>query len=142
VGQRKRRRVQQAAAIPLRRVRGRVHVCLIRRRGSKSWGIPKGVVDPGETRRDTALNEAWEEAGLSGRLVGNSVGSYEYEKWGTTLSVALYLMDVTAQERTWDEADFRERRWVPIDAAVKRLKRHPVHPLLDRALRRIARRAR
>ena len=131
--------MQQAAAIPVKRIRGQLHVCLIRRKGSKSWGIPKGLVDPGDTQEETALNEAWEEAGLSGRLVGKALGSYRYSKWGTRLTVAVYVMEVIAQERTWDEAVFRERRWTPLDDAVSLLKRHPVHTLLDRALQRISR---
>jgi 8-oxo-dGTP pyrophosphatase MutT (NUDIX family) len=130
--------VQQAAAIPVKRIRGQLHLCLIRRKGSKSWGIPKGLVDPGDTHEETALNEAWEEAGLSGRLVGKRLGSYEYDKWGTTLTVAVYLMEVFAQEARWEEAVFRERRWALLDDAVTLLKRHPVRSLLDRARRRIA----
>lgn len=129
--------MQQAAAIPLRRMRGELQVCLIRRKGSKSWGIPKGLVDPGETRKETALNEAWEEAGLSGVVVGDSLGRYTYQKWDTTLTVAVYLMQVISQEARWDEDVFRERRWTPFDDAVALLKRHPVHPLLRRARRRI-----
>lgn len=130
--------VQQAAAIPVRRARGQLQMCLIRRKGGKSWGIPKGLVESGDTLEETALNEAWEEAGLSGRLLGRALGSYEYEKWGKTLKVAVYVMEVQAQEKTWDEDVFRERRWTPIDDAVTLLKRHPVRSLLKPALRRIA----
>ncbi len=32
--------------------------------GSARWDLPKGHADPGETPRDAALREAWEEAGL------------------------------------------------------------------------------
>jgi phosphohistidine phosphatase len=131
-------RVQQAAAIAVMRIAGDLEVCLIRRKGSKSWGIPKGLVDPGDTREETALNEAWEEAGLTGRLVGKPVGTYEYEKWGTTLTVAVYLMQVVAEEDTWEEEVFRERRWVSFEDAVSLLQRHPVLPLLSRARRMIA----
>lgn len=129
--------MQQAAAIPIRRTRGKLQMCLIRRKGSKSWGIPKGLVDPGDTREETALNEAWEEAGLSGRVVGDLLGRYTYQKWDTTLTVAVYVMEVVAQEKTWEEDVFRERRWTSFDDAVELLKRHPVLPLLTRARRRI-----
>jgi 8-oxo-dGTP pyrophosphatase MutT (NUDIX family) len=112
-------------------------MCLIRRKKSKVWGIPKGVVDAGDTRRETALNEAWEEAGLSGKLLDKAVGTYEYEKWGTTLTVAVYLMQVVKQEATWDEDTFRERHWTSFDDGAALLKRHPVYPLLGRALRLI-----
>jgi 8-oxo-dGTP pyrophosphatase MutT (NUDIX family) len=52
------------------------------------------LVDPGDTPEETALNEAWEEAGLRGRLIGDVVGTYEYEKWNTTFAVTVYLMEV------------------------------------------------
>jgi hypothetical protein len=42
-------------------------------------------------------------------------------------------MEVLDQADTWDEADFRERRWTSFDKAASRLTRHPVRPLLERA---------
>jgi 8-oxo-dGTP pyrophosphatase MutT (NUDIX family) len=92
---------QQAAAIPVRRKSSALEVCLIRRKGSPSWGIPKGSVDAGDTHEETALKEAWEEAGISGRLIGVSLGTYEYAKWDTTFEVAVYLMEVLKQHPTW-----------------------------------------
>jgi phosphohistidine phosphatase len=133
--------VQQAAAIPVRRVRGELQLCVIRRKDAKSWGIPKGLVEPGDTLQETALNEAWEEAGLSGRVLGRALGTYQYHKWGRTLTVAVFLMLVAAQEATWEEQSFRQRRWIPFDDAASLLKQHPVRPLLDRARRRLGRHA-
>jgi 8-oxo-dGTP pyrophosphatase MutT (NUDIX family) len=131
---------EQAAAIAVRRSGRRLEVCLIRRKGARGWGIPKGLVEDGETHRETALKEAWEEAGLTGRLVGRSLGTYDYQKWGATLTVAVYLMEVEAQEKVWEEAWFRERRWMSFDDALALLKEHPAGALLDRA-RRLGKRA-
>src|SRR5690349_16713310 len=100
---------EQAAAVPVRRIGRNLQVCIIRRKPSGSWGIPKGIVDPGATHEQTALNEAWEEAGIQGRLLGGAIGTYRYKKWKTRLTVAVYVMEVTHQEQTWDEAEFRER---------------------------------
>ena len=124
---------QQAAAIAVRRNGEAFEVCLIRKRKSKTWGIPKGLVDPGDTHEETALNEAWEEAGLKGRLIGDAVGTYEYEKFSTTFAVAVYLMEVLEQHAEWQEAGFRERRWTSFSEAASLLIDHPVRPLLDRA---------
>jgi phosphohistidine phosphatase len=124
---------EQAATVALRRTRGRLQVCLIRRKDSKSWGIPKGLVDPGDTHEETALNEAWEEAGLTGRLVGNAIGTYKYQKWGRSLTVAVFVMEVLEQEGTWLEDHLRERKWMSFTEAESRLVRHPVSPLLPRA---------
>jgi len=129
--------IQQAAAIAVKRRARSLQVCLIRRKGSKSWGIPKGVVDRGDTREETALNEAWEEAGLKGRLIGDAIGTYEYQKWHKTLRVAVYIMEVLDQADTWEEADIRERRWTSFEKAASRLTRHPVRPLLERAKSRL-----
>ena len=126
---------QQAAVIAVRGNGDTLEVCLIRKKESKSWGIPKGLVDPGDTHEQTALNEAWEEAGLKGRLLGDAVGTYEYEKWYTTFLVAVYVMEVLEQHDEWQEAVVWERRWASFGEAASLLLNHPVQPLLDRARR-------
>jgi 8-oxo-dGTP pyrophosphatase MutT (NUDIX family) len=128
---------EQAAAIPFRRRVGGVEVCLIQRKGSRSWGVPKGFVDRGDTHEDAALNEAWEEAGLKGRIVGSALGVYEYEKRGSLLAVAVFLMEVVVQESTWLEQAYRDRQWMSIDEATECLADHPVQSLLGRAERRL-----
>ena len=125
--------VQQAAAIPFCRRDAGVYLCLIRRRDSGYWSIPKGFIDPGDTREETALNEAWEEAGLRGQLVGEAIGTYQYVKFRSKLTVAVYVMEVHAEERDWQESRLRERRWHPLDEAMTLLEGHPVRPLLTRA---------
>lgn len=127
----------QAGAIPFRRKRDAVEICLIRSKGQRKWKIPKGFVDPGETPPQAALKEAREEAGLRGRIFGDTLGSYKYTKWGLTLTVAVYLMEVTAQEEDWEEARFRERSWNSLSDAMALLKKHPVHKLLDGATSRL-----
>lgn len=131
---------QQAAAIAFRG-RGRdIQVCLIRRLIFTQWGIPKGLIEPGETPEEAALKEAWEEAGIRGRLIDAALGTYEYEKWGTTLTVMVYLMEVLEEEDTWEESSVRARRWVSLDEAASLLAAHPVRKLLDGARLRLAER--
>jgi 8-oxo-dGTP pyrophosphatase MutT (NUDIX family) len=126
---------QQAAAIPIRRRGDDLQVCLIRKRLTGSWGIPKGTVDSGETHESTALNEAWEEAGLRGRLVGDPLGTYKYEKYGRALTVVVFVMEVLEHHKDWIEAGIRERKWVSRDEAHALLVEHPAHGFLRRALR-------
>ena len=106
-------------------------MCLIRRKDSSKWAIPKGFIDRGDTPEQAALNEAHEEAGLSGRLLGESIGTYEYEKGGTRLRVAVFLMEVLEEQPTWLEMSFRERRWLSVDEASTLLEDHCVWSLLD-----------
>lgn len=124
---------QQAAAIAVRRNGTGLEVCLIRKVGSRNWGIPKGQVDPGDTHEETALKEAWEEAGIRGRLIGDPLGTYEYDKWDTTFEVAVYLMQVLEQHAKWREAAFRERQWTSFSEAASLLVAHPAREFLNRA---------
>lgn len=129
---------KQAAVIPFRGTGKKLEICLIRRKGAKKWGIPKGFVERGDTSKDAALKEAFEEAGLKGRLVGDAVGNYEYQKWGTMMDVTVYLMEVDEEEDDWDEADVRDRRWTSLEDAADLLERHPVQPLIDGAKARLS----
>jgi 8-oxo-dGTP pyrophosphatase MutT (NUDIX family) len=129
-------RPQQAAAIPIRRRGSDLQVCLIRKRLSAgAWGIPKGTVDPGHTHAETALQEAWEEAGVRGRLIGDSLGRYRYEKFGRPLTVMLYVMEVLEHFDDWQEAGLRERVWATLDEAAVLLGEHPAVAYLGRAQR-------
>jgi 8-oxo-dGTP pyrophosphatase MutT (NUDIX family) len=126
------RKARQVAVIPLRRDGRGLEVCLIRRKTAAKWGIPKGFIDRGETRKAAALKEAEEEAGLAGQIAGGCIGTYEYDKRGASYTVAVYLMEVDAQRRRWPEMRFRERRWVSVKDAASLLVKHPVRKLFDR----------
>jgi 8-oxo-dGTP pyrophosphatase MutT (NUDIX family) len=122
---------RQAAAVAIRRTAADVEVCLIRRRDGERWGIPKGFIDPGHTPQLAALTEAYEEAGLCGRIIGQALGSYRYRKYDAPLVVAVFVMEVDVELPVWREWRLRERRWFTLFDARGLLERHPVHPLLD-----------
>ena len=91
------------------------------------------MIELGDTPEETALNEAWEEAGVKGRLLGDAVGRYEYEKWATNFLVAVFILEVLEEHAEWPEARLRERRWTSFADASLLLVNHPGRPLLDRA---------
>jgi 8-oxo-dGTP pyrophosphatase MutT (NUDIX family) len=132
-----RRVPRQVAVIAVRRKAREVEVCLIRRRYSERWGVPKGFIDPGDTPEEAALTEADEEAGLLGEIVGRPIGSYEYDKRGESLSVAVYLMLVDETRKRWSEKAFRERGWFSLEEAARLLKRHPVAAMWGRVVREL-----
>jgi 8-oxo-dGTP pyrophosphatase MutT (NUDIX family) len=100
--------IRQAAAVAIRRGR----VCLITSRNRKRWVIPKGWIEPGQTAGETALQEAYEEAGLVGALEREPIGTYLYEKEGNSYHVTVFVMRVTSVAQDWPERDFRQREWV------------------------------
>ena len=130
--------LRQAAAIPLCRTQsGELQVCLIRRRERRAWGIPKGFLDPGDTAGDAALREAYEEAGVSGRLIGDAIGNYTYVKRGSRYAVAVFLMEVLQEETLWPERWLRAREWFGIDEGMGLLVDHPVSQLFNSVRARI-----
>jgi 8-oxo-dGTP pyrophosphatase MutT (NUDIX family) len=98
-------------------------------------GHSQGVHRSGETRRQAALKEAREEAGLVGRVIGGAIGMYDYDKRGATYTVAVYMMEVLEVRSTWLEKSWRERRWHSLERAALLLKGHPVRSILKRVNR-------
>jgi phosphohistidine phosphatase len=124
----------QGGVIAFREGDAGIEICLISKKDSTKWGIPKGIVDPGYTLAETALNEAHEEAGLRGELLGGAIGNYILEKWGIRFRVSVFLMRVTCEEDTWEEDFFRARHWVAPREALWRMKSHKCRPVLERAI--------
>ncbi len=118
--------IHQAAAIPTRAGR----VCLVTSRSRKRWVVPKGCLEPGKTAGQIALLEAWEEAGLVGRLFHEPVGSYVYRKEGKTFHVTVFLMHVTKAADDWPEAAERRRCWLPPAQARSRIDEPGLRALL------------
>jgi 8-oxo-dGTP pyrophosphatase MutT (NUDIX family) len=120
--------IRQAAAIPIKADT----VCLVTSSGGKRWVIPKGVIDPGKTAGQTALQEAWEEAGLAGVLDPEPVGSYFYEKWGGTCHVTVFLMRVTGVAEEWPERLVRQRCWLSFPQTLARIEDDGLREILRR----------
>ncbi len=123
----------QSAVIPFRIEDWAPRVLLITSRHRRRWIVPKGVVEERQTPEETALEEAFEEAGIRGSLVGDAVGVYEYEKWGGTCRVEVFLMRVDEVLANWPEAGFRERIWVGIDEALHLVDNDELCQLMQRA---------
>ena len=109
---------RKAAAIPV--LDGRI--CMVTSSGGGRWVVPKGTIDPGFTPGQAALQEAWEEAGLTGLLSPTEpVGSYTYEKYGRTHHVTVFLMAVRDVRGDWPERGLRQREWLTPAEALGRV---------------------
>ena len=112
---------KQSAVVPVRENDGELEIVLITSRKRKRWVIPKGVKEPEMSGPDSAAKEALEEAGIEGTVNPGTLGTYQYDKWGGTCTVDVYLMEVTTVHETWEE-QFRDREWVDVSTAVERLR--------------------
>jgi 8-oxo-dGTP pyrophosphatase MutT (NUDIX family) len=86
------------------------------------WTIPKGVVEPDLGPAQSAAQEAYEEGGARGRVESQSLGSFEYPKWGGICRVEVFLMEVSEVAPHWPEERFRRRKWVDIPTAAAMVK--------------------
>ena len=76
----------------------------------KRWVIPKGVKEPHLSPKKSAIKEAWEEAGIRGKVSKPPIGAYRYRKWGGICTVKVFAMEVSKVVRQWEES-FRDREW-------------------------------
>lgn len=124
---------RQSGALPYSMVDGRVVFLLITSRRTGRWIFPKGAIEPGMTAWQSAANEAMEEAGVTGQMATEPVGSYRSSAsvdGASLVDVDLYPLRVEQQLKVWKEMDQRLRHWAVLPEA-KRL-------LNDRALSRLA----
>ena len=133
----RRPRIRQACVIPYRRVGDDTAFCLITSFNKRRWIFPKGCVDGNESLEETALKEAFEEAGLYGRVVGSPLGRYMDSKWGAALDVTVLLMEVERADEAWLE-DVRLRRWVGGKKALRLIGRPELREMLRRGMRRLS----
>ena len=124
---------EQAAAIPVRLVAQKIQILLVQTRSGNKWTIPKGIIDPGFTAQETALAEAYEEAGLKGELHPAIFGTFSYAKWQGTCKVQVYLMKVDEELSHWPERYFRDRKWINIEQSDQMLK----YPALSELIHKI-----
>jgi len=116
-----------------------MEVMLVTSRETRRWIIPKGWPHKGRAPHRSAAREAYEEAGVVGRVRRQPVGSFSYEKHLTTgivvCKVHVFALEVRRQSRTWPERQERELKWLSPGQAAKAVK----EPMLAKIIRRLAR---
>lgn len=114
---RKRTPIPQAAAIAVKGSR----VCIVTTDGNQGeWVIPKGNLKG--SFRDTVSMEAWEEAGVRGKVSRRALTTFTYHKAGKTYRVKVYRLRVSRVSSQWPERKSRRREWLTPEKAVARLK--------------------
>jgi 8-oxo-dGTP pyrophosphatase MutT (NUDIX family) len=111
----------QSAVIPFRYKRGRLEILLISSRSGKRYVVPKGLVEDDLTPLESAIEEAYEEAGITGTAFEQVVGTFRYQKWGGTCTVDVFLLQVTTMLDEWPEDYYRQRIWVGVKEAVNKV---------------------
>lgn len=115
-------------------------VLLISKKRSKKWGIPKGRIPPHLTFPENAAKEAFEEAGVVGRVSPSAIGMYRAERSGPNplvrqlIEVWVYLLEVADALPDWPEKGKRAVRWASCETAARHLR----EPVLTHLCHRLA----
>jgi 8-oxo-dGTP pyrophosphatase MutT (NUDIX family) len=110
--------LMQAAALPWRHGESGIEIMLVTSRGTGRWVLPKGWPERREELYGAAEREAAEEAGVSGAISQNALGSFYYGKdlaegMQFRCEVHVYPLEVDRVAEKWPERKQRRREWFP-----------------------------
>ena len=113
---------RQVAALVWREAEAGVDVLLVTSRETRRWVLPKGWLVKGNSPAESALQEAWEEAGAIATSAAEPFGDYHYDKVLDDGSLLRCAVDVFPAEASrlvdeWPEMTQRRRRWYGTEAA-------------------------
>jgi 8-oxo-dGTP pyrophosphatase MutT (NUDIX family) len=111
-----------------------------RERDGRTWTLPKGTPETGESREETAVREVEEETGLKVRIRQpfDSI-EYTFVQSGTRIhkTVHYFLMDPVGGDLARHDHEFDEVRWVPFETAGTMLTFETERDLVARAAARL-----
>lgn len=97
-------------ALPYRIRSPHVEVLLVTTSAGR-WVLPKGRMLPSEAPFEAAAREAWEEAGVRGKIDELPYGGFDHIRNGTTEHILVYPLAVVDEAARWPESSWRQRRW-------------------------------
>ena len=112
----------QYAAMPYAIIDDRLCVLLVTSRDTGRWIVPKGWPKKKVKPYEQAAREAFEEAGVIGKIAKKPFGSYHYQKRMKknfiTCAVEVFLLKTESETEDWLERPQRVKRWMPpVEAA-------------------------
>jgi 8-oxo-dGTP pyrophosphatase MutT (NUDIX family) len=133
----RRRRPLQLGALPYRRKEdGSIELLLVTSRGTGQWIVPKGWPIRGRSPAEAAVQEAYEEAGVRGKIAEKEVGQFDHAKSRPLgflhTRVVVYLLEVERELMRWPERTKRKRRWFSVDEAARAVRAPELRRLIQR----------
>lgn len=112
----------QVAALCWRMHKRRVQVLLVTSRDTGRWVLPKGWPMQGLGLEGAAAREAWEEAGVEGKVSAVPLGAFHYDKVLRNLetlpcAVSVFPLRVESLKSRFPERHQRRRKWMSAEEA-------------------------
>ncbi|WP_119271484.1 NUDIX hydrolase [Taklimakanibacter deserti] len=108
---------------------------LVTSRHSKTWALAKGQIDPSLGPLESARREAFEEAGVRGRMSSVPIGSYLHQNSaGDVFRIRVFKMHVRIELAKWPEKEERRRRWISARSALKLVANSSLRQLIEAQL--------
>lgn len=127
--------IPQSAVLAYSFEGGTPRVLMVTSRGRGRWVLPKGGIEEGQTAKQAALVEAYEEAGIRGEIAGSKIGTYSYSKVDqpkdNAYRVRVYPMAVSQIADDWPEKNERDRTWMDFPSAANAVEEPELSALLS-----------
>ncbi len=118
-----RRQVSAGGVLVRRKGRSSPEVLLAARRTRKGdvvWGLPKGLVEKGESVEEAAIREVQEETGFVGTVsapLGKVTYWFVWEGTRVNKTVHFFLMEMTGGDSSLRDMEMEEVDWFPLAEA-------------------------
>ncbi len=113
-----------------------LEILLITSLGTGRWIIPKGWPKAKTSFAASAAEEAWEEAGVRGRIAHDPCGRFDYDKTdrGKSRHFTIDVYEIALEEQTnaYPEKDMRRRLWIEPQKAAALVDEPGLRALLNR----------
>jgi ADP-ribose pyrophosphatase YjhB (NUDIX family) len=111
------------------------------RRGRMVWSLPKGHIEEGETREQTAIREIQEETGIIGRVIGE-LGSIDFtfmaEGKRIHKTVHHFILERTGGAVSTADIEVADVAWVALSDVADRLTYADERRLIQKVPRMLA----
>lgn len=110
-------------AVVYRDIKGEVRYLLIKNKRSAHWGFPKGHIEPGETKKETARREVLEETGIHVKILDGfeSVSKYKIQN-KIEKQVSIFVGTTTDTSTSIQPEEIEDYIWLTYDRALSILK--------------------
>lgn len=110
-------------AVIFRNINGQRRFLLIKNKRSAHWGFPKGHIERGETKEQTAKREVLEETGLHINIYDGFSSTSEYKIAGRVEKrVTILLGSTTDTQTVIQQEEIEDYIWLEYDKALASLK--------------------